>query len=283
LLFLQLTRTVPNKPRTAPRTPGILHLSQFLSPDRKVWCTVGTDMDVSGRSCGTYPEPPTRAAELDGDGNVRLCSVPRLIYPPGGHVPEGCFQNWNADAPILKYGQRTEQNDLSCTSATNGITCIKVAGTGKGKGFRINKDEVVEIGATPTQSNPTGFQVRLTGGFFLCGITLSAVAGEGLAAAGGAFCLSHGSPPAESNWHAANVQPDGQVTSCSEEVSMMSAECYSGQGNDIGLPYLSPGQASAVGPFICKVLETGVECTVTATGKGFLITPESVTEKSAGS
>jgi hypothetical protein len=122
-------------------------------------------------------------------------------------------------------------------------------------------------------SSPTGFQVRLAAGFFLCAITLSGNPAEGVAAAGGAFCLSHGSPPAESNWHAANVQPDGKVTDCSEEVSMMRPDCYSGQGNDIGLPYLSPGQQTTVGPVTCKVLEDGVECTVTATGKGFFITP----------
>lgn len=126
--------------------PAPLHLSQFLSPDRKVWCSVGTVMDVDGRSCGTEPEPPTRAAELDRDGKVRLCFVPELIYPPGGHVPEGCFQNWNYKAPVLKYGQATEERGVRCTSATNGITCITVAGPAKGKGFRINKDEAVEIG-----------------------------------------------------------------------------------------------------------------------------------------
>ena len=58
----------------------------------------------------------------------------------------------------------------------------------------------------------------------------------------------------------------------------MRADCYAGQGDDPGLSYLAPGQTSTVGPFTCKVLETGSECTVTATGKGFLITPESLTE-----
>jgi hypothetical protein len=41
---------------------------------------------------------------------------------------------------------------------------------------------------------------------------------------------------------------------------MMRPDCYSGQGNDIGLGYLSPGQQTTLGP-------------LTATGKGFLITP----------
>jgi hypothetical protein len=135
------------------------------------------------------------------------------------------------------------------------------------------------LAPAPVPSKPTAFEVRLPAGFFLCDITVSPiVGGGGLAGAGGAFCLSHGSRPAEVNWHAANVQSNGDVTSCSEEVSMMRADCYAGQGNDEGLPYLSPRQQTTVGSLTCKVLEAGVECTVTATGKGFLITPESSTE-----
>lgn len=37
------------------------------------------------------------------------------------------------------------------------------------------------------------------------------------------------------------------------------------------------GKVITVGVFTCKVLETGVECTVTETGKGFVIPPETVT------
>jgi hypothetical protein len=49
-------------------------------------------------------------------------------------------------------------------------------------------------------------------------------------------------------------------------------------GNPGIAPTFATGKVVAVGAFTCKVLETGVECTVTASGKGFLITPESVTE-----
>jgi hypothetical protein len=121
-------------------TPGVLHLREFLSPDRKVWCV------VEDRGCGTEPEPPTRSAEIDSHGNVRICSVQRLIVPPGGHVPLGCFQNWNKNAPILRSGQSDLYNGIRCTSALNGITCTVVAGVGKGKGFRVNKDEAVRVG-----------------------------------------------------------------------------------------------------------------------------------------
>jgi hypothetical protein len=102
---------------------------------------------VEDRGCGTEPEPPTRSAEIDSSGNVTICSVPQLILPPSGHgPPAGCFQNWNKNAPILRYGQSDLYDGIRCASAPNGITCTVVMGAGKEKGFRINKDEAVEVG-----------------------------------------------------------------------------------------------------------------------------------------
>lgn len=121
-------------------THGTLHVREFLSPDRKVWCV------VEDRGCGTNPEPPTRSAEIDSRGKVRICSVPRLTYLPGAHVPLACFENWNSHARILRYGQADLYGGMRCTSAHDGITCMVVAGTGRGKGFRINKDEAVGLG-----------------------------------------------------------------------------------------------------------------------------------------
>jgi len=57
----------------------------------------------------------------------------------------------------------------------------------------------------------------------------------------------------------------------------MEVRCFEGNVGE-GTPTLSAGEVDTQGPFTCKVLATGVECTVTATGKGFVITPEAVTE-----
>ena len=38
-----------------------------------------------------------------------------------------------------------ERDGLRCVSAANGITCTLLAGAGKGKGFRINAEGVVEV------------------------------------------------------------------------------------------------------------------------------------------
>jgi hypothetical protein len=117
-----------------------LTLREFLSPDRKVWCV------VEDGGCGTNPAPPTRAAEIHSNGTVSLCFVAEVVYPPGGHVPLECFQNFNQSAAILPYGQSDLYGDIRCTSAPNGITCVKVSGAGQGKGFRINATEAVEVG-----------------------------------------------------------------------------------------------------------------------------------------
>lgn len=120
--------------------PAPLRIPQFLSPDRSVWCV------MEDRICGTYPKPPTRSAEIDSQGNDTFCNVPELITPPGTHEAEGCFQNWNASAPVLIYGHSDLYNGLLCTSATDGITCTLEAGAGAGKGFRIDRSEAVEVG-----------------------------------------------------------------------------------------------------------------------------------------
>jgi hypothetical protein len=70
----------------------------------------------------------------------------------------------------------------------------------------------------------------------------------------------------------ATLQLDGQIASCSGQ----EAECQLGNAGVV--PTFPSGKIVTVGRFTCKVLATGVECTVTATGKGFLITPEAVTE-----
>lgn len=74
----------------------------------------------------------------------------------------------------------------------------------------------------------------------------------------------------------AKLQADGQVSSCTRLEAVGDDRCELGNVGD-PIPTYSPGKRVRVGAFICAVLETGVECTVAATGKGFLITPSAVT------
>lgn len=129
---------------TSPGKAGVKHLTEFISPDKKVWCLIHQEA-----MCGTYPTPPTHSAFLDASGRVDLCSVEKLEYPNGNGPPLGCFQNWFSKSeppPTLAVGDRTTLGGFQCTSGADGITCTKSAGAGKGHGFRISKDEAVEVG-----------------------------------------------------------------------------------------------------------------------------------------
>lgn len=123
-------------------------------------------------------------------------------------------------------------------------------------------------GPPSAPSNPTEFRARLAGGTFGCAVNENAEA----------LCTGVPSTPEGGTpfVQVARLQPDGQSTGCVEH-GLADTHCFSGNLGD-PVPYLSPGQQSSVGPFTCKVLEASVECTVTATGKGFVITPTAVTE-----
>jgi hypothetical protein len=119
--------------------PAPLQLREFLSPDRDVWCETGTFCGT-GQGPGTTPDSRVSLATISGDGGITICAYAHDA------APGECLQNWNEKAPVLQYGQQAELNGVLCTSATNGITCVKVVEPGKGKGFRINASEAVEVG-----------------------------------------------------------------------------------------------------------------------------------------
>jgi len=120
--------------------PGTRHLTDFLSPDRKVWCLVGAGYTFCVAGAGPAAPGPQHSATIERNGQVRLCSAAE------SSLTEGCTQNWDVHSPILHYGERSEAEGIRCASAPNGITCVKVSGPGKGKGFRVNKDEAVRVG-----------------------------------------------------------------------------------------------------------------------------------------
>ncbi len=114
-------------------------------------------------------------------------------------------------------------------------------------------------------SNPTEFHARLTTVTIGCGIASpQQMACQGIPTTPG------GSRP---RLQVARLLPDGQVASCAERGP--GDDCRFG---DLGerVPDLSPGTQTTVGPFTCKVSDTGVQCTVTATRKGFLITASDI-------
>lgn len=111
----------------------------FTSPDKQVQCLLG-EADAGCNAISESLGGPEHGAHLSRTGVVRLCSVetPSLY--------EQCFQQWVPNPPVLAYGQASELHGFRCTSAADGITCVKVLPPAVGKGFRVNKDEAVEVG-----------------------------------------------------------------------------------------------------------------------------------------
>jgi hypothetical protein len=113
-----------------------LHLASFLSPDRKVWCSISTAQSLCATGRPGLANPHQRAATLYSDGRVTLCDVP---VPSLRAV---CIQNWDFSAPILMVGQETEMDGVLCKSGTNGITCTLTSGPGAGKRFLVSSSGV---------------------------------------------------------------------------------------------------------------------------------------------
>jgi hypothetical protein len=120
-------------------TRAVLHLPLFGSPDKSTLCFAST---LGNREvlCGvpTGPESASHSGVVRGNGRITVCNEPLEA--------SNCLGADSDRFPVLRYGQQTELGGIRCVSATDGITCTVVAGTGKGKGFRINKDEAVQIG-----------------------------------------------------------------------------------------------------------------------------------------
>jgi hypothetical protein len=75
------------------------------------------------------------------------------------------------------------------------------------------------------------------------------------------ICESYANPA-----QLATLKPDGAVTICSGT----SVSCQQGNFGE-GTPTYAAGRTVTAGPFTCEVLDTGVRCTVAATGHGFLM------------
>jgi hypothetical protein len=81
----------------------------FLSPDRKVWCSLGGSSGFCAGGPGPIPgtEAPSVGASLSRDGSVTLCSIP-------GTGIQGCTQNDDPASPVLTVGQQVEAGNVLC-------------------------------------------------------------------------------------------------------------------------------------------------------------------------
>jgi hypothetical protein len=119
---------------------AVLHVRYFKSPTGNISCSLGDEEDAD---CRTWNPPQSVAMNQDGD--AKICSGSRRCTGPCGPVnpPAACTADTSV---VLAYGQRNEFANYRCVSATTGVTCTVIAGTGKGKGFLINSAGVKRVG-----------------------------------------------------------------------------------------------------------------------------------------
>ena len=113
---------------------------EFLAPGQRIWCGI----DASLSFCAGYARgqrlvtPPTLGATVYPSGKVVLCSVSQGSATAGN----GCAQNSDAAAPVLKIGQAVRADNVLCRSERSGILCTIASGSHKGKGFLISGSTV---------------------------------------------------------------------------------------------------------------------------------------------
>jgi hypothetical protein len=121
--------------RTGARGPAPAHLANFLSPDRKIWCTLN---DVNA-GCLYDASRPAGAggqeysATLQPNGQLTTCA-----WQPSQPAVQACDQNWDASAPVLASGKVDAIYQYRCQAASTAITCTVDTGAAKGKGFTIS-------------------------------------------------------------------------------------------------------------------------------------------------
>ncbi len=136
LLGIAALMALPAVALAAGGGPAHFPADGFLSPDGKTWCqgTTGEVGCVSFRAGASHG--PAHGAVLRRGGHLVLC--PEASAGPGW----ACFQNFDATAPVLAYGQRVEIGGFRCASTRKGITCVLRA---SGGGFRIDDEAAVAI------------------------------------------------------------------------------------------------------------------------------------------
>jgi hypothetical protein len=146
----------------------------------------------------------------------------------------------------------------------------------KGQPKKLKLASFLRCPKAPTAHPPTPttaeFRTRPGGGFVGC-----AMYAESRTQIGGVRCQGNPQPSEgeEPLVQVAKLQADGQVFSCSR-LAAVDDRCELGNLGE-PIPTYAPGKRVHVGAFACDVLEAGVECTVVASGRGFLITPDEVT------
>lgn len=134
----------------APVAGSPRHLSEFLSPDRKIWCVLNNGPGLREADCvyAAHRSVPSQeyGAVLHPNGKLVTCA-----WHPGQNPLDVCVQAWNPSATVLRSGHVDVIYQYRCQATRTAITCTVDTGRGKGKGFRISG-----TGVTPIPSKLAG-------------------------------------------------------------------------------------------------------------------------------
>jgi hypothetical protein len=140
--FLEIAKSF-TRVRTGRQGTTSVHLSDFLSPDRKIWCVLNDSPGVREAACfydaNRFTGGQEYSAYLRPNGQLDTCA-----WQPTQGGLAACVQNWDPSAPVLKSGQVDVIYQYRCQATQTAITCMVDTGKGKGKGFTIT-----DTGATP--------------------------------------------------------------------------------------------------------------------------------------
>jgi hypothetical protein len=121
-----------------------LHLSAFLSPDRKIWCVLNDTPGVREADCfydaNRFTGGQEYSANLRPNGQLVTCA-----WQPSQSGLDACVQNWDPSAAVLKSGKVDVIYQYHCQATRTAITCTVDTGKGKGKGFTITDTGVTPI------------------------------------------------------------------------------------------------------------------------------------------
>jgi hypothetical protein len=185
-----------------------------------------------------------------------------------------------------RYASATVRGTRWLIEDTCAGTLVKVArGVVAVEDLRTHKTVLVPAGKSLlSKSGATGateLTARLAAGTVNCGLTFSEFEHKTVH-----FLLCVGLLPQPNGTNPlrqwAKLEADGHATTCVDKVSELANCLASVNGAARGVPgyganVVPPGTTLALGIYVCKVSEAGVECNIPATGKGFSITPNAVT------
>jgi hypothetical protein len=128
----------------APVAGSPLHLSAFLSPDRKTWCVLGDSAGDRQADCfydaNRSAASQEYSASLHSSGHLVSCA-----WQPSQTGLAACVQNWDPSATVLRSGHVDVIYQYRCQATSTAITCKVDTGSGKGKGFAISDTGVTPI------------------------------------------------------------------------------------------------------------------------------------------